>query len=274
MFGRHRPQKNIKKIWFGDVNASPLRYYTQNQACEVADLFDDQIIVDWAMRYGSPSIEQKISKLASTGCDRILIVPLYPQYSATTTASVVDKVFDILKALRWQPAIRIAPPFYDDASYIAALRDITVKHLQSLSWEPERVVISFHGIPQRYFDAGDPYFCHCSKTARLLRAAMQWSDEYAPMAFQSKFGREKWLEPSTDQAINAALEDGIKNIAVITPAFVSDCIETLEEIDIELRSFFDSNGGDKFTLIPCLNDTPEMISLLQNLIERETSGWR
>ncbi|NNE41646.1 MAG: ferrochelatase [Marinicaulis sp.] len=266
--------KKYKKIWFDVANESPLRHYTRKQASTVADLYEDQIIIEWAMRYGNPSIAKTVSKLASSGCDKILIVPLYPQYSATTTASVGDAVFDALRNRRWQPAIRMAPPFYDEALYIAALRDVTTRHLESLSWAPERVVISFHGIPQRYFDAGDPYFCHCSKTARLLREAMQWSDDFAPMAFQSKFGREKWLEPSTEQTIKIASENGIKNIAVITPAFVSDCIETLEEIDIELRSIFESNGGEKFTLIPCLNDSPEMISLLQNLIERETSGWR
>jgi ferrochelatase len=264
--------RNYKKIWREESNESPLRYYTRAQSDALASALGDAT-VDWAMRYGNPSIKSRLEAMKEAGCTRILIVPLYPQYSATTTASVTDAVFDAVKAMRWQPAIRIAPAFHDEPAYIAALAAVTNRHLQSLHWAPERVVISFHGIPQRYFDAGDPYYCHCAKTARLLRQHMGWTEEFAPLAFQSKFGREKWLEPATDATIEKLAGEGVKNIAVIMPGFVSDCIETLEEIDIAARETFIAAGGETFTALPCLNDAPEMIALLETIARRETAGW-
>ncbi len=265
--------KNYKKIWREESNESPLRYYTRAQAESLGKRLGGTIMVDWAMRYGSPSIADRLNALKQQGCSRILIIPLYPQYSATTTASVADAVFDAIKKMRWQPAIRIAPAFHDDPVYIDGLANITRHRLGQRAQGPERVLISFHGLPQRYFDAGDPYHCHCAKTARLLREKMGWTEEFAPMTFQSKFGREKWLEPATVATIETLAGEGVKNIAVITPGFVSDCIETLEEIDIAARQTFTSAGGENFDAIPCLNESDEMIDLLEALTRRETAGW-
>lgn len=265
--------RNYKKIWRAESNESPLRYYTRAQAEALAPFFKDEVIVDWAMRYGTPSLASRLDALKQQGCDRILVLPLYPQYSATTTASVADAAFDALKAMRWQPAIRTAPAFHDEPAYIAALAAVTERHLGALDWKPERVVISFHGLPQRYFEAGDPYYCHCAKTARLLREQMGWTETFAPLAFQSKFGREKWLEPATDAAIERLAADGVKNIAVIMPGFIADCIETLEEIDIAARQTFVEAGGERFAAIPCLNDATETIAMLETIVRRETAGW-
>jgi len=225
------------------------------------------------MRYGNPSTGSVARKLVERGCDRILSFPLYPQYSATTTASVADAVFDAVRQMRWQPAIRMAPAFHDEPSYIDALAAVTRRHLEKEGFAAERVIISYHGLPQRYFDMGDPYYCHCAKTSRLLRDKMGWTEEFAPMAFQSKFGREKWLEPATDETIRKLAEEGVKNLAVIMPGFVSDCIETLEEIDIAGRKAFLEAGGEAFTTIPCLNDAPEIAALLEIIARRETAGW-
>lgn len=265
--------KNYAKIWRRESNESPLRYYTRAQAAGLSEVKIDQVTVDWAMRYGAPSIPDRLEALAQQGCNRILVVPLYPQYSATTTSSVADAVFDAARAMRWQPALRIAPPFHDDPAYISALAAVTRRRFKETGWAPERVVISFHGLPQRYFDAGDPYHCHCAKTARLLRTAMGWTEDFAPMAFQSKFGREKWLEPSTEDTIKALGQAGVKKLSVITPGFVADCIETLEEIGIAARETFMEAGGEAFDAIPCLNDAPEAIDLLQAIMRRETAGW-
>ncbi len=265
--------RNYAKIWDRENDESPLRYFTRAQAEGFAKITGETMTVNWAMRYGNPSIPDRIDALMREGCDRILVVPLYPQYSATTTASVTDAVFAAAGAMRWQPALRIAPAFHDEPAYINALAAVTRRRLEALDWTPERVVISFHGLPQRYFDAGDPYHCHCAKTARLLRETMGWAEEFAPMAFQSKFGREKWLEPSTEDTIQKLGEAGVKKLAVITPGFVADCIETLEEIALEARDTFEAAGGEEFDAIPCLNDEPEMITLLETLVRRETSGW-
>lgn len=264
--------RNYKKIWREESGESPLRYYTRQQAEKLGERLG-QVSVDWAMRYGKPSITEKLNLMKKNGCTRILVVPLYPQYSATTTASVIDDVFDAVRAMRWQPAIRIAPAFHDLPAYIEGLAKTTRQHIASIGWQPEKVVLSFHGLPQRYFDAGDPYYCHCAKTARLLRAEMGWSEEFAPLAFQSKFGREKWLEPAADETIETLAKTGTKKIAVIMPGFVADCIETLEEIDIAARETFIDAGGEAFTAIPCLNDAPEMINILEDIARREAAGW-
>lgn len=265
--------RNYAKIWDKERNESPLRVYTRAQAQGVAKAFGDNAIVDWAMRYGNPSVSDRMNALKDKGCTRILIVPLYPQYSATTTASVHDAVFDAVKDMRWQPALRFAPAFHDEPAYIDALAAITRNRLASLDWTPECVIISFHGLPQRYFDAGDPYHCHCAKTARLLRETMGWTEKFAPMAFQSKFGREKWLEPAAEDTIKELAASGVKRMAVITPGFTADCIETLEEIAIAGRETFIEAGGKDFDAIPCINDAPEAIELFEQLVRRETAGW-
>jgi len=266
--------KTYKLVWREESNESPLRYYTREQATKTQIAIGEHITVDWAMRYGNPSVESRLNALKNTGCRRILIIPLYPQYSATTTASVNDAVFSTLMKTKWQPALRTAPAYHDHALYIEALKEATQSTLASLSWKPEKVFISFHGIPKRYFDEGDPYHCHCAKTSRLLRNAMGWTEEFAPMTFQSKFGREEWLGPPTEETIVSEAKKGVKNIAVITPAFVSDCIETLEEIGIAARDAFTDAGGENFAAIECINDSPPTIDLLKAIIETETAGWR
>lgn len=265
--------RNYAKIWREESNESPLRYYTRAQADALQKSFGDTLIVDWAMRYGNPSVRERMNALTDAGARRILILPLYPQYSATTTASVMDAVGDALAEMRWQPAIRTVPPFHDEPHYIKALASITRQRLNTLEWTPERVLISFHGLPERYLRAGDPYHCHCAKTARLLRTEMGWADAFAPLTFQSIFGREKWLEPSTENVLKSLGENGVKKVAVVTPGFVADCVETLEEIAIAGRETFVDHGGDAFDAIPCLNDSAQMTSMLEMLIRRETAGW-
>ncbi len=272
-----RPAASAKayaSIWRDDPPESPLRYFARGQAEALAKRFDAEAVsVDWAMRYGSPSIEERMTAMKEAGCERIFVLPLYPQYSATTTGSVNDAVFDAVKSMRWQPALRTAPAFHDERAYIDALAAVARRRLETLDWTPERVIISFHGLPERYFLSGDPYHCHCQKTARLLRAAMGWSEDQAPIAFQSKFGREKWLEPATTDVIDQLAEEGVKRLAVITPGFTADCIETLEEIAIAAREQFMEAGGETFDAIPCLNAEPEMIDLLEVIARRETAGW-
>ncbi|MGF1542954.1 MAG: ferrochelatase [Parvularculaceae bacterium] len=272
-----RPAKTAeayRSIWLEEPAESPLLRHTRAQADALrARLGGDGVMVDFAMRYGDPSIASRVAAMKEAGCERLLVVPLYPQYSATTTASVHDATFDAVKALRWQPAIRLAPAFHDHPAYIDALAAVTRRRLAALDWSPERIVISFHGIPQRYFDAGDPYHCHCQKTARLLRERMGWTREFAPTAFQSKFGAEKWLEPATTDVIDGLAADGARRLAVITPAFVADCIETLEEIGIAAREQFEEAGGMDFDAIPCLNDAPEAVDLLEAIARTELSGW-
>ncbi len=262
---------NYQRIWNSESNESPLRYFTRLQADATTNkIAGKNLIIEWAMRYGNPSISEQMKSLKQQGCTDIVTIPLYPQYSTTTTLSVNKAVEAALLELNWQPKLTSVPAFYDEPSYIDALTAVTRRQLSSLDWTPERVVISFHGLPKRTIDAGDPYLEHCTKTARLLRKAMNWDDTFAPMTFQSKFGRAKWLEPTTAESINRLGSSGVKNIAVITPGFVADCIETLEEIDITTREEFLAAGGENFSTIPCLNNDPEMISMLETIIRRET----
>ncbi len=269
-----RPAKSARgyaKIWTRE--GSPLRLYTKNTAEAFSDRMGGAVRVDWAMRYGAPSVRDRIGALKEAGCDRILVIPMYPQYSQSTSASVADVAFDALATMNWQPALRIAAPFHDHPAYIAALKTSAEAHLAALGWTPDRVILSFHGTPKRHLTGGDPYYCHCAKTARLSREAMGWSEEFAPLAFQSKFGREEWLTPATDATIREAAAQGVRRIAVMTPGFVADCLETLEEIAIGGAEIFHQAGGEKFSAIPCLNDSPAMIDLLEALVRREAAGW-
>ncbi|MGV6802086.1 MAG: ferrochelatase [bacterium] len=269
-----RPAKAAKsyaKIWRDDSNESPLRYFTRQQSDLLAeDLSSNNVMVDWAMRYGAPAIQDRLAYLQRSGCTQIFILPLYPQYSATTTGSVIDEVARYLLKARWQPAIRTAPAFHDHPAYIAALAGSINRADMA---QAERIIVSFHGLPERYLTLGDPYYCQCQKTGRLLREQMGWSEEFAPIGFQSKFGREKWLEPSTQQLAQKAAADGVKHLAVIAPAFISDCIETLEELGIELARDFRAAGGQTLQVIPCLNDSPEAIDLLAELTRTQCQGW-
>jgi protoporphyrin/coproporphyrin ferrochelatase len=274
-FRAGRTARNYEKIWCKDNNESPLRRYTRAQAQKLANRFkgNDSITIDWAMRYGQPSVQEKLREMRQQECKKILILPLYPQYSTTTSLSVEDASMNAFKALAWKPEIRFAQPFYQDPAYITALTAITKAHLATLDKTPEQVIISFHGIPERLVTNGDPYAEHCTGTASALRDAVGWDEAFAPLGFQSKFGREKWLEPSAEEIVIKAASEGKKNIAIITPAFVSDCIETLEEVAIGLNEVFKENGGETLTLIPCLNDSSEMIALLESLIKQNCSDW-
>jgi len=273
-----RPKKSgaaYKTIWNHEKDESPLRTFTRAQADKLGVSLkgNSKIIVDWAMRYGNPSIAEKITKLKQDGCERILIFPLYPQYCASTTATVNDKAFEVLSSMRWMPAIRTVYAYHDEPVYIRALADSIRSHLKSLDFEPEKIIASYHGIPQSYFDKGDPYHCHCLKTTRLLREELDWSEDRLITCFQSRFGPEEWLKPYTDKAISDLARQGIENIAVFNPGFVSDCLETLEEIAVEGAEIFKHAGGKNFTHIPCLNDTLEGMKVIEEITGRELSGW-
>lgn len=264
-----------RKIWNNERNESPFRTITRSQSEKVARLLakDPRIETDWAMRYGSPSVKSRLEALQRKGCDRILLFPLYPQYSAATTATACDKAFDALKTMRWQPAIRAVPPYYDDPAYIEALAASTKENLAALDFEPEVVIASFHGLPKEYFEKGDPYYCHCVKTTRLLREALGWPEQRLLLTFQSRFGRAEWLRPYTAETIEQLAKSGVKRVAVITPGFAADCVETLEEMAIRGAETFRENGGERYAALPCLNDSPAGIAALFAIIKRELRGW-
>jgi len=273
-----RPKKSgaaYAEIWNQERNESPLRTFTRSQGEKLGEALGehDHVIVDWAMRYGQPSIETVTKSLMERGCDRIVMFPLYPQYSATTTATVNDKFFEALAKMRFQPAIRTVPSYQDEPVYIEALARSIEKHLESLDFEPEVVIASYHGIPQSYFRRGDPYHCHCQKTTRLLRERLGWDEKKLMTCFQSRFGPEEWLQPYTDKTVEKLAREGVKSIAVFNPGFVSDCLETLEEIAGEAGEIFHEAGGKNFTHIPCLNDTDEGMAVIETLVRRELSGW-
>ena len=274
-----RPPKTAeayRQIWMEEHYESPLRHYTRLQAELLQERMDpngETLMIDWAMRYGVPRIGDRLEAMTEAGCDKIVIVPLYPQYSASTTASVNDAAFDALKTLRWQPAVRTAPAFHDDESYVEAVAAGIERHLKTLDWEPEVILASFHGLPKRYFLAGVPYHCHCAKTARMVRERLGLTKDQFRLTFQSRFGTEEWLQPYTDKTIEALAEEGVKKIAVVCPGFVADCVETLEEIGIQARETFEEGGGTHFTTIPCINADVEAIDMLEALVIRELSGW-
>jgi ferrochelatase len=267
--------KAYELIWNKDLNESYLRTYTRNQSDRLNEALKDlpDVTVDWGMRYGQPSIASRIEALKAVGCDRILIFPLYPQYAAATTATVNDKAFETLLNMRWQPALRTVPPYHGDPTYIDALANSVTNHLAGLDWEPEIILTSFHGIPQSYFKKGDPYHCQCLKTARLLRERLGYSKEKLMVTFQSRFGPEEWLQPYTDKTVERLAKEGVKRIAIMNPGFVSDCLETLEEIAVQAEENFHHNGGEKFTHIPCLNDSEDGMRVLEKVVRRELMGW-
>ncbi|MCZ4298731.1 ferrochelatase [Henriciella marina] len=270
-----RPKKSgeaYKKIWTDE--GSPLLVYTRRQA-EIlnARIGSERLVVDFAMTYGNPSIASKIEALKAKGCDRIAVMALYPQYSATTSASVYDRSFNALKDMRWQPAVRTAAPFHDHPIYIEALAASISEHIAGLDFEPERVLMSYHGIPKAYFEKGDPYHCHCHKTTRLVSEKLGWADGFAMTTFQSRFGPTEWLQPYTDKTLEALPEQGVKKVVAVSPAFISDCLETLEEIAMEGRDSFMEAGGTHFSVAPCLNDSERAIDLLETLAARELAGW-
>ena len=272
-----RPSRSghaYKTIWNEKLGELPLKTITRAQAEKLsARLGNPGIVVDWAMRYGKPSIAERMESLTKQGCDRVLVVPLYPQYAAATTASVGDKTFEALAAMRWQPALRLAPPWHDDPAYIVALANSIRQGIAKLDFEPEVVLASYHGIPKEYFDKGDPYHCHCAKTTRLAREALGLPPERFVMTFQSRFGPREWLQPYTDATVKALARKGVKRLAVVTPGFVADCLETIEEIGVENARYFTENGGEKFARIECLNDGDGGLDVIEAVTRRELMGW-
>lgn len=273
-----RPKKSgalYKAIWNTERDESPLRTLTRSQRDKLAEAFaeNSNVIVDWGMRYGNPSIKSRLDALHEQGCERIVIFPLYPHYSAPATASVNDKTFEALMGMRWMPAIRTVPSYHDEPVYIEALAVSIEKHLATLDFKPEKIIASCHGLPQSYFDKGDPYYCQCMKTTRLLRERLAMSEDMLMTCFQSRFGPEEWLQPYTDETVAQFAKDGVKNIAIFNPGFVADCLETLEEMAVGAKEIFHENGGMNFTHIPCLNDSKDGIDVLEHVVRRELGGW-
>jgi ferrochelatase len=270
-----RKARDYQKIWNTSRNESPLKTITRSQAEKLAEAIadHDHVVVDWAMRYGNPSIGERIDALTAQGCDRLLVVPLYPQYSAATSATVCDEVFRVLAKKRAQPTLRVTPPYYDDPDYIEALAVSINAHLASLSFKPELIVASFHGMPQKYVDQGDPYYGQCVATTEALRRRLGLDASKLLLTFQSRFGNDEWLQPYTDKTIEKLAKDGVKRIAVVTPGFAADCLETLEEIAQENAEIFKHNGGEQFSAIPCLNDSESGMDVIRQLVLRELQGW-
>ena len=266
-FRPSKTAKAYKKIWLKEKNMSPLRYYSEMQSMKLNNkIGDERIIVDYAMRYGNPSIKSKINDLKKKGCENLIILPLYPQYAAATTATVCDEVYRSLSKMRWQPSLQIIPHYESEPLYIEAIiKSIEVK-INQINWKPDLIIASYHGIPKRYFEKGDPYHCYCHKTTRLVKE--KFSKVPIETTFQSRFGPQEWLQPYTDKTLEKLPSEGKKNILVICPGFSADCVETLEEIAIQGRESFLGAGGLNFDVVPCLNDNDDHIKLIGTLVER------
>jgi ferrochelatase len=265
-----RPSKTseaYKKIWRKETNESPLLYFTRSQAQKLNNkIGNDRVIIDFAMRYGNPSIKFKLNLLKERGCENVIVLPLYPQYAAATTATVCDEVYRSLMNMRWQPSLQVIPHYESEPIYIEALIKSIKRKLENINWKPDLIISSYHGIPKKYFDKGDPYHCYCHKTTRLIKENFNQID--VQLTFQSRFGPQEWLTPYTDKTLEDLPRKGVKNLLVICPGFASDCVETLEEIDIQGRESFIKNGGKNFDLIPCLNDNPDHIDLFEKLVNK------
>jgi protoporphyrin/coproporphyrin ferrochelatase len=271
-----RRGRDYQRIWNREQNESPLKTITRAQAEKLAPPLaarDPRILVDWAMRYGNPSIAAGLDSLKDRGCERILIMPLYPQYAAATTATVCDKAFETLATMRWQPAVRVLPAYYDDPVYIDVVASSIRKDLGKLPFVPDVILASFHGMPEEYLTKGDPYHCQCAKTARLVRERLGFDEAQFMLTFQSRFGSAEWLKPYTDETVRSLARRGVKNLAVVMPGFAADCLETLDEIGHENAEIFRHNGGENFAALPCLNDSEAGMALLRHLAERELQGW-
>ncbi|ACB97033.1 ferrochelatase [Beijerinckia indica] len=279
----HRSGRRYAGIWDKERNESPLKTITRAQGELLArsigassapgDGKAQDIVIDFAMRYGNPSIASGLDRLLQQNCGRILVVPLYPQYAAATTASVADKVFEILRARRWQPALRIAPPYYAEPFYIEALARSVRRGLAGLDFEPDAILLSFHGIPKSSVDKGDPYYEHCLITADLLRQALGLDEAHCVTTFQSRFGRAEWIGPATDATVKALAARGVKKLAVVMPGFAADCLETIEEVGGEIRALFLGAGGEDYAALPCLNASEEGMEVIARLVRRELQGW-
>jgi len=269
-----RKARDYQKIWNTERNESPIKTITRAQAEKLSAALDgSRIVVDWAMRYGNPSIKSGIDALMQKGCDSILVVPLYPQYSASTTATVADEVLRVFAALRAQPTLRFTPPYFDDANYIDALALSIRQHLSALAFEPEVIIASFHGMPQDYVDNGDPYAAHCEATMRALRLRLGMTEDKLRLTYQSRFGSDEWLKPYTIDTVAELARQGTRRLAVVTPGFAADCLETLEEIAGENAEVFKHNGGEQFSFVPCLNDSDAGMDVIRQLVMRELQGW-
>ena len=266
-FRPSKTAKAYKKIWLKKENMSPLRFYTISQSKKLSEeIKNDKILVDYAMRYGNPSIKSVIKKLQNQGCENLIILPLYPQYASATTASVCDEVYKTLSKIRWQPSLQVIPHYESEPMYIDALVNSINKKISEINWKPDLIVASYHGIPKKYFEKGDPYQCYCQKTSRLITE--KFNKIHLITTFQSRFGPQEWLQPYTDKTFEKLPSEGKKNILVICPGFASDCVETLEEISIQGKETFIEAGGDNFDLIPCLNDNDDHINLFKNLVSK------
>jgi ferrochelatase len=270
-----RKARDYRKIWNTEKNESPLKTISRAQAEKLARAIadHDHIEVDWAMRYGNPSIRSGIDALMARGCDRLLVVPLYPQYSAATSATVCDEVFRVFRSLRAQPTLRVSPPYYDHPDYIGALSVSINAHLAGLQFKPELIVASFHGMPKEYVDKGDPYLSQCEATTEALRERLGLDRSKLLLTFQSRFGSAEWLQPYTDETMRRLGRDGVRRIVVVMPGFAADCLETLEEIAQENAEIFRHNGGEEFSAIPCLNDSDAGMDVIRQLVLRELQGW-
>jgi protoporphyrin/coproporphyrin ferrochelatase len=269
-----RKARDYRKIWNTEKNESPLTTITRAQSDKLAaDIAGDRVVVDWAMRYGNPSISSRINALTAQGCDRLLVMPLYPQYSAATSATVCDEVFRVLASMRAQPTLRVTPPYYDDPDYIEALAVSIEAHLKGLSFQPDVIVASFHGMPKKYVEKGDPYERQCMATVEALRKRLNLEPAKLLLTFQSRFGFDEWLQPYTDKTMERLAKDGVRRVAVVTPGFAADCLETLEEIAQENAEIFQHHGGEQFSFIPCLNDSEVGMDMIRQLVLRELQGW-
>jgi len=269
-----RKGRDYDKIWNKERDESFLKTITRAQAEKLTAILPDRsLLIDWAMRYGNPSIASRLDAMQAAGCDRILVVPLYPQYAAATTATVCDKAFEALTHMRWQPALRIAPAYFDQSVYIDAIAASLEQALAKLPFTPDVIIASFHGMPEEYLRKGDPYYCQCAKTARLLRERLKLDEGKLMLTFQSRFGTAEWLKPYTDATVKALAGKGVKNLAVITPGFAADCLETLEEIAMENADIFRHAGGENFAAIPCLNDSDGGMAVIRDVVLRELKGW-
>jgi len=271
-----RKARDYKKIWNTGSNESPIKTFTRSQAEKLAGILEPlgkHVVVDWAMRYANPSIASRLEALLARGCDRILVMPLYPQYSAATTATVCDEVFRFLMRQRRQPALRILPAYYDDLYYIEVLSSTLKAELKALPFTPDVIVASYHGMPKDYVDKGDPYESQCVRTTQLLREKMGLDETKLMLTYQSRFGRDQWLEPATIKTVKTLAKKGVKNVVVVTPGFSADCLETLEEIAVENARVFKRHGGQNFVAIPCLNDSEAGMLMIWQLAMRELKGW-
>ncbi|MGL3827513.1 ferrochelatase [Candidatus Pelagibacter communis] len=266
-FRPSKTAKAYKEIWLKEQNISPLLYYTQQQTKKVSKILSNEnLIIDFAMRYGNPSIKSKILNLHQQGCENLVILPLYPQYAAATTATVCDEVYRTLMKMRWQPSLKIIPHYESEPLYIDALVNSINKKIEEINWKPDLIIASYHGIPKKYFDKGDPYHCYCHKTTRLISEKFRSIE--IKTTFQSRFGPQEWLKPYTDKTLESLPKEGKKNVLLISPGFSSDCVETLEEILIQGKESFINSGGENFDMVPCLNDNDDHILMINSLIRK------